>query len=367
MQGGTHIGKIVVNAKEGEQIQAILQHSPIQFNETGAYLIVGGLSGIGLEIARWIARHGAKNLILVSRSAEDQHNQHIVKEFAGFGARVSLRSADVADKASLKAIVQSAGTPIRGWDKAVRPKVDGSKNLDKIFRGPDLDFFILLSSATAVLGNPGQINYTAAGTYQDALACHRVDNGLPGVSINIGVVSSVGVAARATTDIEGRLNRIGYRTQDVPELLNLLEIAIRNPYKGQMVTGIQTWTNPGDISWRNEPRFAALWQAGEDNADASQNNTQKSLKARLAECSAEAVHETVTEALVLWIANIFGMSPSEINADLPLTAYGVDSSVAGELRNWLAKNVCAGISIFDVVQSKSAHDLASKIADKLTK
>ncbi|KAK6334112.1 polyketide synthase [Orbilia brochopaga] len=389
MQSGTHIGKIVVNAKEGEQIQAVLQHAPIQFNETGAYLIVGGLSGIGLEIARWMARHGAKNLFLVSRSAEDDSNHSIIKEFVEMGTRASLRSADVADKASLEAIVRECGAeaPIRGviqaavvlqdsmfenmtceqWEKAIRPKVDGSKNLDKIFRHPELDFFIMLSSATAVLGNPGQINYTAAGTYQDALACHRVDNGLPGVSINIGVVSSVGVAARATTDIEGRLNRIGYRTQDVPELLNLLEIAIRNPYKGQMVTGIQSWTNPGDINWRHEPRFAALWQSGEAGGDETQTNTQKSLKSRLAECSKESVHEVVTEALVLWIANIFGMSPSEINPELPLTAYGVDSSVAGELRNWLVKNVCQGISIFDVVQSKSARDLASKIGEKLSK
>ncbi|KAJ6263449.1 hypothetical protein Dda_2013 [Drechslerella dactyloides] len=385
MQSGTHVGKIVVNAQEGEQIQAILQHAPIQFSGSGAYLIVGGLSGIGLEIARWMARHGARNLILVSRSARDKSNQSIVGEFAEMGTCASLRSGDVADKASIDRIVRefSAETPIRGviqaavvlqdsmfanmtceqWEKAIRPKVDGSKNLDKLFRGPDLDFFILLSSATAVLGNPGQTNYTAGGTYQDALARHRVDNGLPGVSINIGVVSSVGVAARATTDIEGRLNRIGYRTQDVSELLNLLEVAIRNPYKGQMVTGIQNWTNPGDITWRLEPRFATLWQTGDSNGDEAQASAQKSLKSRLAECPKESVHEIAKEALILWIANIFGMSPSEINAELPLTAYGVDSSVAGELRNWLAKNVHQAISIFDVVQ----RDSVAKNADMSTR
>ncbi|RVD89054.1 uncharacterized protein DFL_000077 [Arthrobotrys flagrans] len=389
LQGGTHIGKIVVNAKEGDNIKAITALKPIRLTANGAYLIVGGLKGIGLEMARWMARQGAKTLILISRSAEtDENHESIIAEFAGYGVQAILRSCDVTDKSNLENIVQdyAANTPIRGviqsavvlqdsifenmsleqWNKVIGPKVKGTKNLHEIFQN-NLDFFIILSSATAVLGNSGQTNYTTAGVYQDALARYRVQNGLPAVSMNLGVVSGVGIAARSTADIEGRLNSIGYRIQDPSELFKMLETAIRNPYLGQLITGVKPWAEPGDISWRREPRFASLWQAGGSDEDVKKASKQLSFKAQLLESTKEEGHELLVEALVMWMANIFGLSSSEINKELPLTAFGVDSLVAGELRNWLVKNVTTGITIFDIVQSQSTGELATRIQEKFAK
>ncbi|KAF3928708.1 hypothetical protein AA313_de0204635 [Arthrobotrys entomopaga] len=383
---GSHIGKIVVRAREGEQIPTITMRKQIRFGESGAYLIVGGLSGIGLEISRWMVKQGAKNLILLSRNAKKQENQSIVSEFSKYGARVLLRSCDVADKASLEKIVNDcrADMPIRGviqaavilqdsmfvnmtheqWQNAVRPKVEGTSNLNDLFQSPDLDFFIILSSTTAILGNSGQANYTAAGTYQDALALKRVQNGLLAVSINIGSVPSVGVAARA--NVGARLEKAGYQTQDIPEILRLLEISISNPHQAQITTGIMPWTQAGDLNWRNEPRFANLWLSNEaESDDGKPTDANKPLKARLLESPAEEVQDILIGALRLRLADIFGMSPSDIDPEMPLASYGVDSLVASELRNWLVRNVATGVSLFDIVQSSSVQDLAGRIKEKL--
>ncbi len=80
------------------------------------------------------------------------------------------------------------------WTQATQPKVTGSWNLHK-FMPEDLDFFIMLSSMAGVIGNPGQANYSAAGTFQDALSEHRRANGLVAMTVDLGIVSDVGYIA----------------------------------------------------------------------------------------------------------------------------------------------------------------------------
>jgi hypothetical protein len=80
------------------------------------------------------------------------------------------------------------------FQTAVKPKVQGSRNLHEILPLA-VDFFILFSSATGILGNRSQANYTAGNTYQDALAHHRLSKGLPAATIDLGTVLSVGYVA----------------------------------------------------------------------------------------------------------------------------------------------------------------------------
>jgi hypothetical protein len=331
-----------------------------------------------------MAQQGAKNLILISRRAEEQEDAPaLAAELLEAGAQTVFRSCDVADKASLEKAVSECRKklPIRGviqsavvlqdstfsnmsqekWHAAVGPKVKGTENLNGLFQNSDLEFFIILSSSTCIMGNGGQANYTAAGAYQDALAWNRVNKGLPAVSINIGSVVNVGVAAR--TKVGAKLNGGGYRAQELPELLSLIQLAILHPKQGQMVTGIKTWTTPGHLQWRFEPRFASLWLPG--GADGSDEGVKQSLRDRLIQSSSETARGLLVEALKERIADVFGMSASEVDPEMALTAYGVDSLVAGELRNWLVLNVVPGVSIFDVTQSNSLRDLAARLQELL--
>ncbi|KAK5992090.1 Highly reducing polyketide synthase azaB [Cladobotryum mycophilum] len=387
LQGGKHIGKIVVNVQEGDEIDVIIPPTPVTFDPSASYLVVGGLSGIGLEIARWMAQQGAKHLILMSRSAEQQDTQQIQAELQAAGVELTLRSCDVGDEENLKNVVGKCRETrsIRGviqaavvlqdsmfnnmtyqqWQECISPKVDGTRNLSNLFQNDDLEFFVVLSSVTGTLGNMGQANYTAAGTYQDALALNRVSKGLPGVSIDIGSVPSIGLAAR--TGAGARLDKGGYRVQDVPEMLRLTEIAIRHPKLGQIVTGINTWSTPGTQSWRQEPRFSCLWlPGGSEDSDSSGHGQRLSLRDRLLKSDRELIHEVLVEALRVRLAEILGMStPGDVDAEVPLTSYGIDSLVAVELRNWVVLNVVSEISIFDITQSTSLNDLASRIKERL--
>lgn len=84
---------------------------------------------------------------------------------------------------------------LEDYEAATIPKVEGSWNLHRVFDGIELDFFVLLSSLAGVIGHPSQCNYSAGGSFQDALAAHRNTRRLPATSIDLGVVSSVGYVA----------------------------------------------------------------------------------------------------------------------------------------------------------------------------
>ena len=113
---------------------------------------------------------------------------------------------------------------------ALAPKVNGSWNLHRAFPWrDDLDFYIMLSSLVGVFGLASQCNYSAGGSYQDALAAHRVEQGLPGVSIDLGVVKSVGYLAESAEAERtiGKLEKHGFMTLSVARYLiawgNLLD------------------------------------------------------------------------------------------------------------------------------------------------
>src|SRR4051794_39424590 len=106
------------------------------------------------------------------------------------------------------------------FNTAIRPKVQGSWNLHQRFT--DVDFFIMLSSLLGVVGSASQANYTAGGAFQDALAHHRRARGLPAVTVDLGMVKSVGYVAE-NQGVSDRLARIGLRAVSDDVVLRILE------------------------------------------------------------------------------------------------------------------------------------------------
>lgn len=250
------------------------------------------------------------------------------------------------------------------WKPVISPKVYGTSNLDSVFSDSRLDFFIILSSVTGILGNFGQANYTAAGTFQDALSWRRVSRGQPSVSIDLGSIPSVGLAKEL--GVLNLLEKAGYRPHSLPELLRIFEMAIRHPRHGQIVTGIRPWTEPGDLPWRQEPRFLGLQQrATDEGLEKQAASKNRSLKDSLHDDSDVPPLVKILEALVARVAEMSLLAPTDVSPDQELAAYGVDSLVAVELRNWLAANTTSEISIFDITQSRTLRHLAQKVAEKV--
>lgn len=252
------------------------------------------------------------------------------------------------------------------WDSAMQPKLRGSRNLDALFTD-DLDFFVMLSSGCGVLGNPSQANYAAGGTYQDALARHRAAKGRAAVTIDLGIVQSIGFVAE-TAGVEERLLKSGHRPLSETEVLGLVEQAIRRPRRdprtSQVASGLaRTGTNTRD------PRFALLRKPprlqGAGGGRIAGSGKEASLSEQIAQSrTAEEATAAVQEAVVAKISDIFVLEKSDIDPGLPLSRYGVDSLVAVELRNWLVPNARIEMSIFDLMGSSSLTDLATSVVKR---
>lgn len=209
MARGRHAGKIIV------RVAGAPSWAP---RRDATYLVTGGLSGLGLQVARWLAEGGAGRLVLIGRRGVTPESASMLDALRGLGTEIVTEAIDVTDEAGMRALLKrqrEAGPPLRGvwhcagvlddamlmqqnagrYARAFAPKVQGAALLDALTRGDPLDCFVLFSSVAAVLGAPGQSNYAAANAFLDAMAHHRAGRGLTALSINWGSWSEVGAAA----------------------------------------------------------------------------------------------------------------------------------------------------------------------------
>lgn len=231
----------------------------------------------------------------------------------------------------------------------------------------------MLSSLIGVVGFASQANYSAGGAFQDALARHRVEQGLTGVSIDLGIVKSVGYLA---DDEQGKtiaaLERHGFTALSEDDVLAAIGSAIGTPYAGSLALGLNTGpTKGGDSSsspLQSDLRFASLayqQPAASQNGGAKTGSTSNDLASLLAASTTLAEASAhVADALARKLTDIFMLAEGDVVAAKSLADYGVDSLVAVELRNMLALKAGADLSIFDIMQSASLGGLAGVVAVK---
>lgn len=403
MQGGTHMGKIVLTLRQDDLVKVVSRQQPLRFLGARAtestYLVVGGLGGIGRTIAIWLAERGARHVILISRNAETHVDApQLRQEASDLGCDLRIRNCDVADESSLNELLKNcSGTmpPVKGvvhaamllqdtvlermtheqWCRGVSPKVAGAWNIHKCVK--DLDFFVMLSSLVGVSGHMSQANYAAGNTFLDALARYRTARGLPGVSLDLGGVKSVGFVAQSTDDVLGRVIKLGSIPIEIKRVLRLVESGIRNPLRlsvddAQVVTSIDSWANLESSSpIKRDLRFRAL-QAAARAAGSDSNRAQAQasgdmlLTQALSAATVTMVQaaEAITVAITSKLAKIFSLDAAEIDGTLSMSHYGVDSLVAVELRNWLSSSVKAKLSIFEILQSTSLAAFGTMVATK---
>ena len=195
-----------------------------------SYLITGGLGGLGIQVASFLAEQGAGQIVLASRSGA-KGKEELIKKLEATGCIIKVMQADVSEArdvarliekieeieeteevAPLRGIIHAAGVLDDGillrqtferFQKVMAPKVQGTWNLHLASQQLPLDFFVCFSSAVSLLGSPGQGNYAAANTFMDAVAHQRHFLGLPALSINWGIWGEVGMAARVGVQIQG--------------------------------------------------------------------------------------------------------------------------------------------------------------------
>ncbi len=205
---------------------------PARVQAAATYLVVGGLGGLGVPLARWLVERGARHVVLAGRSDPDATAVEAIAALAAAGADVRCARLDVTDAGAVaRVLAEIAATPwpLRGvihaagvlddgivsqltaeqFARVLGPKVAGAWHLHRLTTALELDWFVLFSSATALLGSPGQANHAAANAFEDALAHHRRAAGLPALSINWGPWSEIGAAARRGIGARVRTKGIG--------------------------------------------------------------------------------------------------------------------------------------------------------------
>lgn len=179
--------------------------------EDGIYIVIGGLGGLGRYVCSWMVAHGAKRLVVISRSGiSSKEGQESYQAINDNKNSMQVIKADACDRTTIKDIlkqIRQAGS-IKGvinlamllgdapmadmkgheWDRALRVKIDSSWILHEETLQDPLDIFIMFSSIASVLGNRNQGNYNVGNTFLNALAEYRQSLGLPAISIALGAM-----------------------------------------------------------------------------------------------------------------------------------------------------------------------------------
>jgi acyl transferase domain-containing protein/acyl carrier protein len=216
-----------------------ISNTDVPLRQRGVYLITGGLGGLGLTFAEHLSQTVQAKLVLVSRSTfpnraewtawEATHDQEErvgqtirqLLHLEALGSEVMVVTADTANQEQMRevidqirqrfgglhGVIHAAGVPGGGLiqfktSEAARavqsPKLEGVLVLDSLLAGQSLDFFVLCSSLTSVLGAIGQVDYCAANAFLDAFALYKTRrDGLFTVAVNWDAWGDVGMAVKA--------------------------------------------------------------------------------------------------------------------------------------------------------------------------
>ncbi len=386
MAQARHIGKVVIRvAGEDPRIEAA---GPAEALSEGTYLITGGLGGLGLEVARWLAGKGARHLALVGRSGLNPGTAEAVEELSRGGVGVRVIRADVADEgqvAQALAEVDATMPPLRGvvhaagllddrtvlrldrsrLDAVMAPKVAGAWNLHALTAGRTLDLFVLFSSVASLLGSSGQANYAAGNAFLDALAAHRRARGLTALAIDWGPWSGVGLAA-ARGNRGARLARRGLGSLSPEQGLSALERLV-----GQ--SGVQVAVMPFDFGqWSDSDPTAAssplLARLAEENGGraAGASVTSRSVREALLAVEPGRRRRALLEGhLKHRVAQVLRLAPARVDVSKPLRALGLDSLMALELRNRLEADLDLKLSATVVWNHPTVTALVPHFADRM--
>ncbi|WP_158241887.1 type I polyketide synthase [Tabrizicola sp. TH137] len=386
MQKSGHVGKIVVTPPDPAIVQdsegALGRFAPSQ---TGWHLVVGGLGGLGLEVAEWLVAAGVRRLALMSRrgSAEGAAAEAVVR-WQEQGVEVRPIACDVADEAALTRalgdLVPLAGVihsamvledmplaQVTGevLERVLPAKVAGAAHLDRLTRGMGLQYFVLFSSMATLIGNHGQSAYVAANGYLEGIARARRAAGLPGLAVGWGAISDVGylVRDRETAALVRRMSGgTEFTGVQVTRALERL-LAMGDAVDPVVHVSPMGW-NAVSVTLRTlgEPAFGLLRALGRRaEADAGEDD----LRVTLAGMTEARAAERLEAWLVGRVAHILQVPEKAVAATKPVADLGVDSLMGVELGLTVQQALGDDIPVSLISDALSLREIALRIVHHL--
>ncbi|KAI0378982.1 amino acid adenylation domain-containing protein [Hypomontagnella monticulosa] len=378
------------------QIQPV--DTQLIFSDSKTYWLVGLTSGLGLSLSEWLVDHGAKYIVLSSRKPEVDTTW--LKMMSSRGAVIKVYSCDITNNNEvirlhaeicsslprIGGVAQGAmvleDTPIRDMPldsllKVVRPKVDGSLHLNSVLANVNLDFFVFFSSTSAITGNPGQSNYSAANLFMSSLAEQRRQRGLAASVINIGPVLGAGYITRNRLDMTGVVKSGAHMFMSERDFHQLFAEAVALGRPGssapiEVTTGLKIVRPSDEIQpvWSTNPYMSHFIRDEDDKQRRSGFTPDVSAKAKLALArNKEEILRIIRDALVPKLSALYQISIDTLSREdlgnLRLDGMGTDSLLAIEIRSWFMKELHVNIPTLKILSGMTVRELLDIAADQL--
>lgn len=353
----------------------------------GAHLVTGGLGALGFRVAEWLVERGAERVILLGRTPPTAARTATVETLRTRGARVDLVTGDVTDGAFMRELfhrLRHEGSAVDGvfhaagivddlplaqqaWPRiqaALAAKVQGAWALHTCTAAAGVRHFVLFSSASAVLGTPGQSSYAAANAFLDALAVERRRAGLPAVSIGWGPWAGEGMAGR--TRAASQWAAAGMVPIAPEEGLAALERLLQSAEPSPTVLPVQSWARleealtfggrlPLIEPCRTQDPPHQAQQATHDAEGAA-------LRLRLAHASEHERVSLLLDYLGQRAASLLGDERLRVDVDRPLAEHGFDSLMAVQLRNAVGRHLEVRLPVTALFDHPTLRALAQHLA-----
>ncbi|MFM9965526.1 MAG: SDR family NAD(P)-dependent oxidoreductase [Planctomycetaceae bacterium] len=391
MARAAYRGKIVLSM-ENETV-ATLPPRQATFRPDRSYLISGGASGFGLEVARWMADRGARHLVLLSRSGcksiEDGAAIIAMKEL---GVEVVVVKADVTDTGAVQRLLERIANELPALAGVVHgaavlddasvatmdmvrfarvfgPKAQGAWNLHEatLAAGAELDFFLMLSSISSVFGILGQLNYAAANFFQDALAQYRRQQGLCATSVNLGLLGEYAGMSKSENDERGvgtLLESQGMLFMPLTDVLTKLEAAlIQQPV--HRMTARFDWSR-FRTAYPHLARDSRFIELMSDAALARGSRPKSSsLRAALSELEPDQQRERLQQELAVALARILDANPEKLDVAASIDILGLDSLMLTELQIWIVRLLDINVPLIKLLKGPSIVSLSAELLTQL--
>jgi NADPH:quinone reductase-like Zn-dependent oxidoreductase/acyl carrier protein len=386
MQQSGHVGKILVRPPPPGAVRPRkVSAKGFAADPDRTHLVTGGLGGFGLATAEWLVDRGARHLALVGRSgAASDAAKEAVAALAARGVNVRVGALDVADRHATErfmADLNQSMPPLAGvmhaamilddatvanLDEArlievLKPKIAGAETLDRLTRNLPLDYFVLFSSATTIIGNPGQSAYVAANGYLEGLAIERRSAGFPALAVAWGAIADVGVVARHGSTRRSLARRAGVEGIRAAVALEATGAALMQPDgDASVVIADINWTAArSSLALLASPSYGRL--ARRDASPSAAPDRVVDVAELIKRLGPERARRAVADILVDEVARILQLPRDAVNRTKPLAEIGLDSLMAMELTLSLENRFRLDSPLAAVAGSFNVSDLASHV------
>jgi len=274
------------------------------------------------------------------------------------------------------------------WEAVALPKIQGTWNLHTTFKSHDLDFFLLFSSYSGLVGQWGQANYASANTFLDAFVQFRHSQGLAASVLDIGVMDDVGYVSQNPAVME-QFRATAVHVLREQDLLDAIELSIstsrprltpetmglRDDYVNESQLGIglkmtQPISAPNNRSiWKNDIRMSLyrnLEVASKDEPTNSSNDNLKDFMTIVGNNPRILSEEASVAVLAEEIGQtLFGFMMRPVDEMDMKTSIGMDSLVAIELRNWCRQRLGLELSVLEIMGAPSIEKLSQVATEGL--